>query len=630
MIDKNFLDSIYSDGSELFVTPLLPKKNENVKIKIRFFNNEIVEGVYINVNYFGQTFIATMNFDHKDDVYTYYSYNFKIEQKVFSYFFVLKISAKLYYFTQSGISDFYPNDEHNFKIISDVNYPLWVLNSNFYQIFPDRFFNGNPNNDVYSGEYSLDGAKSIKMNWNDTPKTFREARCLDFYGGDLEGIKKKIPYFKKLGINALYLNPIFLAPSVHKYDCANYFEVDPHFGGNKALINLVKSLHKNDMRIILDVSINHIGTENKWFNKNGLYYKKDDQCALLKTSKYRDFFFFDVNNKALSWFNTGNLIQLNYGNEKLKNIIYKNKNSLVKKYLKKPFNIDGWRFDVASMMARNYKVEYHDFIWNDINKSIKETKNDAYILAEEWADPKDFISYNRWDAVMNYFGFLSPVRNYLGLDDVIVQVNKELKQIKNFANAEILVKRLNSYLSKMPFIYQLLSFNLLDSHDISRLHNFSNIDFKLIKIAAILQYLYIGTPSLYYGDELNIDGRTSDTEGCRYPMPWDKFSSALPTFKLYKTLNHLRLNNDVLQKGSIRLFNSKNIVVFARFNEKECFLGICNSSNEKDSITLDLNLFVPNLTIPEKDLFNKKIRFSQKDNKFTFTLNAKDSYLIKF
>ena len=181
----------------------------------------------------------------------------------------------------------------------------------------ERFCNGNPENDVKDGEYIFDGfpCKKVK-DWDSVPEPYSKAHCLDFYGGDLEGIRQKIPYLKKLGVTALYLNPIFYAATVHKYDCLDYFSVDPHFGGDKALSDLTDELHKNGIRIILDVSINHTGIANKWFNRDGTFFPISEGAFNNPSSTEREFYFFEREvrpartNGAVRRLNHGNIQQL--------------------------------------------------------------------------------------------------------------------------------------------------------------------------------------------------------------------------------------------------------------------------------------------------------------------------------
>lgn len=205
----------------------------------------------------------------------YWTCELPIIERRTQYHFYIATENCIYFYTQKEITTYLPEHSYDFVLLTDYVQPAWVKDAVFYQIFPERFCNGDPSNDVKTGEYSQDGFPAIHMeHWDDTPLTYEQGHCMDFYGGDLQGIRQKIPYLKELGVTAVYLNPIFYAPSCHKYDCLDYFHVDPHFGGDEALAELSKALHENGMKLILDISINHTGTGHRWFNKDGAYFPK--------------------------------------------------------------------------------------------------------------------------------------------------------------------------------------------------------------------------------------------------------------------------------------------------------------------------------------------------------------------
>lgn len=265
----NWIDSVYSDGSKFFVSNPNPYMGDTVVIKLRVFKWSPVKAVVLRCIKNGGDMHIKMKAVEERGIFTYYGCELKISQQKINYHFLIGTESETYYYNQLGITDYPPAEEYDFKIVAGYENPEWVKKSVFYHIFPDRFYNGNPENDVKDNEYYFDGHPTIKKNWNEKPCEYSEGFCLDFFGGDLEGIRKKISYLKELGVNALYLNPIFRAATNHKYDCIDYFNVDPHFGGNEALKVLAEELHKNGMKIILDVSVNHTGIAHKWFNRDG-------------------------------------------------------------------------------------------------------------------------------------------------------------------------------------------------------------------------------------------------------------------------------------------------------------------------------------------------------------------------
>lgn len=628
---KDYLKSIYTDGSNNFVSNPTPKKGDEITIKLRALKNKAIKAILFRTKLNGVEIIKKMEkVNSKDDIVDYYQISIKVFEDILHYHFYI-CADQLYYYNQHGLTTYMPNETYDFKIITNYLQPSWVKESVFYQIFPERFCNGNKNNDVKTNEYYFDNHPAVKIeNWNTPPKRYNETFCLDFYGGDLEGITKKIPYLKELGINAIYLNPIFYAATIHKYDCLDYFHVDPHFGGDEALEELSKKLHKNNMKLILDVSINHTGTANKWFNKEGIFFDKSLGAYNNKTSKEREYYFFNEDNTYKAWFDVETLPTLNYTSENLRKIIYKDQDSLVKKWLKAPYNIDGWRFDVADVMARNDQIQLHHEIWPEIRKSIKEENENAYILAEDWCDSTEFQKGNEWDSPMNYFGFCRPIRDFLGDGDLHNKRHKELKEYISKGNSQILANRINDYLAILPFAIQENQFNLLDSHDTPRLHNNKEIPFEHYRGAIITMFSIIGTPSIYYGDEVEIDGFTDETEGCRYPMPWDKDYKTNQFYKLYQTLTKIKQNENALKYGGMKIISTiNNQFIFARTTLNETIITIFNMSNKINNLKINPAIFNLKPRIINSDLLNTPLNSKIENNKLIIETKPNTSYLIK-
>jgi alpha-glucosidase len=251
---EQWLESVYSDGSCYFVTPAQPKLGQQVTVRIRMYAHAPVKAVVLKRLVNGIEFVTEMQKERTEHGLQYFAYTFPMTQNRMQYQFYLVCEDVIYFYTQKQITTYVPDMTYDFVLLADYEQPEWVKSAVFYQIFPERFCNGDPSNDVQSGEYTVDGHPAIRMeHWNDTPLEYHEGYCMDFFGGDLKGIQDKIPYLKGLGVTAVYLNPIFAAPSVHKYDCIDYFHVDPHFGGDQALAELSKALHENGMKLILDI-----------------------------------------------------------------------------------------------------------------------------------------------------------------------------------------------------------------------------------------------------------------------------------------------------------------------------------------------------------------------------------------
>lgn len=626
----NWLDSIYSDGSKYFVSNPLPKIGEKIKIYLRVLEEAPVKNVFLFTKINGVESLIPMKIENVKSGLAYYACEVTVYGDLFHYHFILSTENKIYHYNQLEVTDYVLEESYDFKILPGYKQPKWVKESVFYQIFPERFCNGNKENDVRDEEYYFDGHPTIKVkDWNSIPKNYNEVFCLDFYGGDLEGIKDKIPYLKKLGINAIYLNPIFYAATIHKYDCLDYFHVDPHFGGDKAFEELMNELHKNNIRLVLDTSINHTGIANKWFNKDGIFFDKSIGAYNNKDSKERNYYYFNDDNSYKSWFDVETLPTLNYTSKELREILYEGEDSLVKKWLKPPYNIDGWRFDVADTMARNNEVQLHHEVWPAIRKSIKEENEDAYILAEDWSDASEFLKGDEWDSSMNYYGFTRPIREFVGEIDIFNGKSQELIKVRNKLTARNLANRIMKYYYKLPFVIQENQFNLLDSHDVPRLHNNPEIDYDVYRGAVIMMFTMIGTPSIYYGDEAEIDGRISEMEGCRYPMPWNRDFTKGKFYKLYSKLIDLKRNNDALKYGGIKIIGTEDYVfAFARFTLDEVMITVCSNDSEDRELFIPTRIFGRFSELPKEDIFGYKLNYKKVESGVILEVPSKVSYLF--
>ncbi|HOJ64325.1 MAG TPA: glycoside hydrolase family 13 protein [Spirochaetota bacterium] len=597
---KEFLLSLHSELNKDFVSNPYPLINEEIEIKLRVLKNNEIEKVILRTIIDGTNVNKIMTIDKKTKKFIYYKTHLKITQYFLNYHFIIITKDNIYYYNRKDIYHYPPTEDNDFVILANFKNPDWVCKSVFYQIFVDRFYNGDIFNDVQTNEYQFDGHWTKKLNWGDKPLEYNEGFCLDFYGGDLEGVRQKIDYFKEIGVNAIYLNPIFKAYTNHKYDCIDYFNVDDKFGGNNALISLVNDLHKNKLRIIVDVSINHTGSEHQWFK----------EAINNKNSKYREFYYFDKNNKPKYWRGVHTLPQLNYNSKELRNIIYEGNDSLIAHYLKEPYNIDGWRFDVGMDTGRNGVDQFSNEIFKKVREVAKNIKSDCYLIAEHWKDNISYLLGDQWDGAMNYFASARPLRCFAGEIDRYIEGIVDNKDLKEKHTGEDFKNQIIQHYSRLPNQIAFLQFNLLDSHDIHRFHNNKNFDFDIYKGIIIMLYMLPGTVNIYYGDEIGLNGHTYSVEGCRYPMEWDKTKWNKNFLDLYKTLSFLKQKEEPLHYGSYKfLYSDKNTVVFARFFNKKGLIGIMSRENANRIIDIPVFLIGGDNT-KFKDIFNKKEYYS--------------------
>ena len=584
-----WLESIYSDGSAAFVSDPGPRMGDEVTVRIRFYEDAPVRAVVLRTMPNGQNIWIDLQEEKRERGFVYWAGQLPMWENRMHYHFCLVTEDGVYYYNQHGVHTRIPDHTHDFVLLCDYVQPQWVKGAVFYQIFPERFCNGDPGNDLRDGELVVNGHPSIAMKWEDDPLEWEQGRCMDFFGGDLEGIRQKIPYLKELGVTALYLNPIFEAPSVHKYDCIDYFHVDQHFGGDEALAKLSHDLHENGMKLILDISINHTGAAHRWFNRDGLYFDKGVGAFHNPDAPERKFYFFHPGNTYTEWKGVHDMPTLNYTSRELRDIIYRAQDSVLRKWLKPPYSIDGWRFDVADVFARNGVHQLAHELWPEIRQAIREENPQAYILAEDWGDCAQYLQGGEWDSPMNYFGFGRPIRQFLGENDWFQNDSPTLRCCRFRLSAEDFEGRVLDHLGKIPYALQENQFNLFDSHDIARLSSDESVPFDHWRGAVCLQFAMPGAPSVYYGDETDIGGWFHSMEGCRFPMPWSRDFTGTEQYRMIRTLAKLKTGRKALQEGGWKVLYAKDrIIALARFTDDEAFAAVLSTDSEERTITLPL------------------------------------------
>lgn len=570
MKKEKWMDSVFSDGTDLFLSHTCPRINDEITIKMRAAKNSPIKKVYIRYLLNGEETVKEMDACEEDRIFSYYKYTLRLVNPLFMYRFILITDDGVYFYNQMGLYNHACLETHDFKLLVDFEEPEWVKESIFYQIFPDRFYNGNPDNDVKDGEYSLNGFSSKKNEWNSKPGKYEESRSLDFFGGDLEGIKEKIEYLKQLGVTAIYINPIFKAYSNHKYDCIDYYHVDEHLGGDKALEDLCRVIHENDMRIILDISINHTGKEHPW------------------TRECKEFYYAKEDGELECWNGVKDLPSLNYSCEALKDTIYRMEESVLKKWTKEPYQIDGWRFDVGQSVAKMNGDALDLDLWREIRKELKAVNANLYLLAEHWDDCVRYLQGNMWDATMNYYGFERPARKYLGENDVYLDWKLKGSRLK--ASALVFMKETLEAQAALPWQIQALQMNLIGSHDIHRFTSNDDITMNNQKTAIIMLFTFLGVPSIYYGDEINLEGEKGIDIGARYPMEWNEQNWDTEILEIYSKMINIRKANKALISGSFKYIEiAEDVLCYVRFNHQEAILFVNSQYPQSKKVSIRLN-----------------------------------------
>ncbi len=489
------------------------------------------------------------------------------------YRFAIQTEGQIWWLNAAGVSSQVPFALFDFKLLADFSEISWLSSSVFYQIFPDRFANGDPSNDPNGPIEAYPGYSRKTYPWGQAVGENR--KVFPFYGGDLKGIEERLEYVQNLGVNALYLNPIFTGYTNHRYDVSDFRNVDPSLGGNEAFISLNKAIKALDMRVILDIVPNHCGAGHPWFQ---------EACKDPESPK-RKAFFFEGDNKYVSWMGFGRLPKLNYSDPLLREEIFESDNSVFSAWMKPPYSIDGWRVDVGNMLGRYDEQQLDAELLPAIRKAVKKTNPQSYLIGENFFEAIGQLQGDAWDGVMNYSGFTEPTLHWLsGFSLEALRCETELTSEKPIST-ETLVETWKDNLAAIPWAIALQQFNLLDSHDTSRLRSVLHHDDDLIRMAIMIQFTFPGVPCVYYGDEIGL--QDEDGFGQRNCFPWDQSKWDLDLLSFYQKLIALRKDNQILAKGSFQiLYWDEDLVLYQRMLKGERVLLTANRGGKKEAFSI--------------------------------------------
>ncbi len=414
--------------------------------------------------------------------------------------------------------------------------PDWVKDAVFYQIFPERYANGDPANDPPGVEP-----------WGGLPSR------TNFFGGDLQGITSKLDYLQDLGVSAIYLTPIFAANTNHKYDTVDYYSIDPHFGDLAAFQRLLGEAHKRGIRLVLDAVFNHVG-DGFWAFR--------DVVERGEASPYVNWFYIEdlpvtktpAPNYA-TYENADYLVRLTIHNPEVRRYLYD-----VARFWTRQ-GIDGWRLDVPYLMNHRF--------WKGFRRVVREINPELYIVAEIWQQATDWLQGDECDGAMNY-----PLRD-LVLDFALHER----------VDAAALDQRLAALRAQHPGETAYAMLNLLGSHDTPRLLTLCGGDVARLKLATAFVFTYIGVPMLYYGDEVGMTGENDP--GCRRTMVWDAEAQDRELLAWHRRLIHLRRAHPALRRGGMRTVYARgDVYVFERHDGADRALIILNRGTAAQAVPL--------------------------------------------
>src|SRR5215472_12317348 len=484
---------------------------------------------------------------------------------------------------EPGADDFY--------ILPNFTTPSWARTGVMYQIFPDRFYDGDTNNDIHTGQYTYLGSPTEAKPWGTAP--YADAgysNATVFFGGDLEGVDQKLDYIKNtLGATIIYLNPIFTAPSNHKYDTQDYYNVDPSLGGNTAFRQLVSDIHSSangsKAYIVLDGVFNHTGTWDAWFNEYKTYPDIVGAYQSQSSPYYHYYTFQQWPDQYASFLGFSSLPKLDYGGSgsAVRQAIYASPNSVAQYWLRN-YGIDGWRLDApqyADADGNNGSDPANHQIWQEFRQAVKGVDPKALVFGEYWgnANPWTNGSPGQWDGATNFDGFTQPVSEWITGENYSGDA------------ASISTSQFDSWLrgtrANYPTSVQQVMVNFLSNHDITRFGERASGDIHKTELAAIFQMTYVGLPSIYYGDEYGMMGGADPDD--RRTFDWSQVSSGNAAIAFYHKLIAMRDAYPALRTGSfITLLtdDANKVYSFGRMDQKNRIAVILNQDSVSHTVTI--------------------------------------------
>lgn len=627
--------ALFSDGTEFYRCPSEPDPYDRVRLRLRCARENLDAVILV----FNDERIE-MEKLYNDRLFDYYETFVQLGTEQVFYYFEIHCGQMVCYYNNVGLCNSV-EEYYNFTMTPGFHTPDWAKGAIFYQIYVDRFYNGDRSNDVEDNEYIYIGEGTSKVtDWNKYPAAMG---VREFYGGDIAGVMQKLDYLQDLGVEVIYLNPIFVSPSNHKYDIQDYDYVDPHFGrivkdegellqkdeqgnwksdpdypnkaasryicrvtdkenleaSNRLFAEFVEEVHRRGMKVILDGVFNHCGSFNKWLDRECIYENAEgyEKGAYVSAdSPYNTFFKFrehqwPYNPHYDGWWGHDTLPKLNYEESPA---LFDYIMHVGRKWVSPPYNVDGWRLDVAADLGQS--GEYNHYFWKEFRRNVKEANPNALILAEHYGDPTEWLKGDEWDTVMNYDAFMEPLTWFL----TGVEKHSDEYRQDQLGNPDSFFGSMRHFMTRFHTQSLQVAMNELSNHDHSRFLTRTNrkvgrtaylgpeaanegVDKAIMRLAVMIQMTWPGAPTIYYGDEAGLCGWTDPDN--RRAYPWGREDQDLIDF--HKEIIRVHKDYQAMKTGSIMFLHGQyQFISYGRFNEQDKFVIAINSGDQPVSVEL--------------------------------------------
>lgn len=576
----------HHDGSPLHVSTQTPVLGEEVSVRLRVPAGETglaalglatLDAVSVRSNPNHEPRFAPAVLLGERNGWAWWQAEVEVENPVHGYRFLLQGQAasdsvgagapRQLWLNAEGLHATETRDNEDFKLVAtapEIGPPNWLASSVLYQVFPDRFARSAAADDRQLPEWAIPAA------WGDPLDPNPPGRSAQFFGGDLDGVREHLDHLDALGINLLYLTPVFAGRSNHRYDALSFDTVDPLLGGDDALVRLVEAAHARGIRVIGDLTSNHSGDAHEWF----LAAHHNPEAP------ESDFYYWrDAGNDGYeSWLGVPSLPKFNWASRELRRRFIDGDDSVVAHWLKPPFNLDGWRIDVANMTGRLGAEDLNAEVRQTIRRTMAAVNPDTILLGESTNDAASDFQGDAWHGAMSYSPFTRPLWSWLMRPGSRAAggIGFAAAQVPAYTGVQFFEAH-NRFVAGFPWRTRLGTLNALNTHDTPRF--LTSALPGTVPVAFGLAATLPGIPVVFAGDEFGLTGE--DGEASRTPIPWQLLDDnvsrrpsseerahrdlALDTTALYAALIALRRSQPALNGGGVRwLHVGDDVLVYVR------------------------------------------------------------------
>ncbi|QBX54808.1 glycoside hydrolase family 13 protein [Nocardioides seonyuensis] len=572
----SLLDQPHHDGSPLYVDDEAPGLGETVRVRMRSVAGDPIDEVWLRTTYDAEPVYHPTARLERDRV-VWWEAGLPVRNPVTHYRFLVVRGEEQEWLTGAGVVSYDVPDAADFRLAAFPQAPDWARDGVVYQVFPDRFARSAAADDRPTPEWAVPAAWEDEVVFEGTdPRT-----PLQLFGGDLDGIVEHLDHVEATGADILYTTPVFPGESNHRYNATTFTQVDPLLGGNDAYERLSGAVHARGWRILGDLTTNHTGDTHEWFR--AAHADPDDP--------HRSFYSFDADGSYESWMGHHTLPKVNHADRNLRAAMVEGPDSIVGRWLQPPFDVDGWRIDVANMTGRLGAVDVTHEVARAVRRTAEALRADPLVIGEHNHDATGDVDGDGWHGTMNYSGFSWPVWAWVRDPASPARPFGRPVPVPRRTGGEV-VDTIRAWHGALGWRAVSSSWNILGSHDSARIRTLVGGDAAVHRVAAGLQFTLPGVPMLFAGDEIGLEGVNG--EDARRPMPWDDEDAwDLATLATYGELAALRRGHVALRRGGLRWAHvDDDVIAFVREHPVESVLVVARRTSAP-------GVEIPGLTLGE-------------------------------